>query len=204
MEHDDDVAPAGPAFSREEHAAIGDRVNRIAQIAVLAADAVEIVAEMAILGKRLRVVGERAVLASDREIEPRRGGQRGQKERRRKLKGRIDPARAGAVPARDERRGPRPGRAETGRRAAASSPAMFFPCSQLASSLRSRDANFGHGRCGIYRLAPCREIARDRPRSLDSRRFQRFLRPANQAREYRRPWRPMSRFIRWICATARR
>ena len=32
----------------------------------------------------------------------------------------------------------------------------------MSSSLRSRDANFGYGRRGFYRLAPGREVARDR------------------------------------------
>ena len=61
VEHDNNVAPAGSASSREQHPPIGDRVNRVAQIAVFTTDAVQIVAKMPILGKRLRVVGERAV-----------------------------------------------------------------------------------------------------------------------------------------------
>ena len=74
MEHNYDIAPAGSGLIREQHAAIGHRVDRIPQVAVLTADAVQIVAKMAILGKWLRVVGERAVFASERKIEPHRGG----------------------------------------------------------------------------------------------------------------------------------
>src|SRR5207253_4396405 len=44
MEYDYDVAPAWSGLIREQHAAIGHRVDRIPQVAVLTADAVQIVA----------------------------------------------------------------------------------------------------------------------------------------------------------------
>ena len=78
VENDNDVAPAGTAFAGENNLAVGDRENRIAEIAVLAADSVQIVAEMAVPGERLGVVGEGAVLGADREIEARHGRQAGQ------------------------------------------------------------------------------------------------------------------------------
>ena len=70
-----DVPPARSFLLRQQYAAIRDRINRIAEIAVLAADSIQIIAEMAILGKRLRVVSHRAVFASQRKIEARGGGQ---------------------------------------------------------------------------------------------------------------------------------
>src|SRR5439155_21187689 len=45
---DDDVAPAEMHIAREHHHTIADAVNRIAQIAVAAADAVPIFAEMTV------------------------------------------------------------------------------------------------------------------------------------------------------------
>src|SRR5436190_1851782 len=94
MEQNDDVAPAGTGFLRDQDAAVGHRVDRIAQVAVFTADAIEIVAEMAILGERLRVVSQRAVFASDGEVESLRRGQRDQKERRHNLERRIDRSRS--------------------------------------------------------------------------------------------------------------
>ena len=91
VEQNDDVAPAGPGFIRQEHAAISHRIDRIAQVAVLSADAIEVVAQVAILGKGLGVVGQRAVLTAERKIESRRGGQPCQKKRRHDLKRGIDP-----------------------------------------------------------------------------------------------------------------
>ena len=102
----------GPLRRAMQDPAIRDRVDRIAQVAVLAADAVQVVAEMAILGKRLRVVGERAVFAADREIET-RGGRQVRPERSRARVERLDRSRrAGAVPDRAENRGRRSARAE--------------------------------------------------------------------------------------------
>ena len=71
----------GPPSLRKNHAAISNGENRVAEVAVLAADPVEVIAEVAIFGERLRVVGERAVLAAEREIETRRSGQRRQLDR---------------------------------------------------------------------------------------------------------------------------
>ena len=73
VQDDYDVAPAGTGFVRENHLPVGDGKNRIAEVAVLAADSVQVVAEMAILREWLRIVSERAVLVPDREIEARRG-----------------------------------------------------------------------------------------------------------------------------------
>ena len=69
MENDDDVAPAGAAVAREKDAAVGHRVNGIAEIAILTADAIQVVAEMAVFRERLGVVGERAMLAAQGKIE---------------------------------------------------------------------------------------------------------------------------------------
>jgi UDP-glucuronate 4-epimerase len=90
VEDDNDVAPTLSAFFRQENASIGDCVDRIAAIAVLTPDAIEIVAEVAILAEVLGVVGESAVLASDRKIEPACFRQRGEERGRRQLKGRRD------------------------------------------------------------------------------------------------------------------
>src|SRR5689334_5515969 len=60
VQNDDDIAPARPAFTRLENPAIGDREDRIAEIAILAADAVQVVTQMAVLGKWLRIIRESA------------------------------------------------------------------------------------------------------------------------------------------------
>ena len=83
MEDDDDIAPARSALARKYNAAIGYCVNRITKIAVFTADAVEIIAEMAILGKTLCVVSEGAILVPEREIETCCRRQRNKIERRR-------------------------------------------------------------------------------------------------------------------------
>ena len=90
VEDNDDVAPAGSALFREQDTAVRYRVDWIAQVAILTADAIEVVAQVAILGKRLRVIGQGAVLAAERKIESRRGWERGQEERGRNLKGGIE------------------------------------------------------------------------------------------------------------------
>lgn len=71
VQDNDDLAPTRPAFPREDDAAICDRVNRVAIVAVLAANAIQVITEMTIFGERLRVVGEGAVLAAERKIETR-------------------------------------------------------------------------------------------------------------------------------------
>ena len=81
MQHDDDVAPSRATIAREQNASIRDAINRIAQIAVFAADAVEIVAEMFVLSETLCIVSERAVFAPKGEIETRRGRDRSQLKR---------------------------------------------------------------------------------------------------------------------------
>ena len=78
VEDDDDVAPSGAALLRTQHATISNREYRIAKIAVFAADSVEIVAEVPVLGERLRVVGERAVFGADWKVEAIRRRQRGE------------------------------------------------------------------------------------------------------------------------------
>jgi len=60
---------ARPTIARQQNAAISHGVNRIAQIGIFAADAVEIVTEMMIFGETLCVIGERAVLGPERKIE---------------------------------------------------------------------------------------------------------------------------------------
>src|SRR4051812_4066504 len=69
IDHDDHVAPTGTGFPGENYGPVGYGENRIALVAVLAADPVQIVPEMTIICECLGVVGKRAVLAPDREIE---------------------------------------------------------------------------------------------------------------------------------------
>src|SRR6266571_2396522 len=49
VEQNDNVAPAGAAVAGEQDASVSDRVNRIAEVAVLAADSIQVVAEMFVL-----------------------------------------------------------------------------------------------------------------------------------------------------------
>src|SRR6266404_9115299 len=81
VQHDDDVAPSRATIAREQNPSIRDTINRIAQVAVFAADAVEIVAEMFVLSETLCVVSERAVFAPQGEIETRRRRGRSQLKR---------------------------------------------------------------------------------------------------------------------------
>src|SRR5207245_2194547 len=90
MQDNDDVAPARSTIARQQNAAISNGVNRVAQVGIFSADAVEIVTEMMIFGETLRVIGERAVLTAERKIEACREGKRRQFERRWNLKGRIE------------------------------------------------------------------------------------------------------------------
>ena len=90
VEDDNDVSPTRAAVARSEDTAIGDGVNGIAEIAVLAADAVQVVAEMLGLGEGLRVISEGAVLASEGEIETGGTGEGGKFKGRGKLKGGVD------------------------------------------------------------------------------------------------------------------
>ena len=78
------------AIAREQNVTIGNRKDWIAEVAVLAADAIEIVAEMTVLGEPLRVVGKRAVLVSEWKIKSRRGGERSEFQWRRQIEGRIE------------------------------------------------------------------------------------------------------------------
>ena len=73
VKDDDDIAPARARFPRKQHLAIRYCEDRIPQVAIFAADSIQVVAEMSILGEGLGVIGERAVLAPDREIETRGG-----------------------------------------------------------------------------------------------------------------------------------
>ena len=82
--------PPRPAILRQQDATIRHGINRIAQIAILAADTVEIVAEMIVLSEPLRVVAHGTVRAAQRKIKPRRRGERGQFKWRRLLKREID------------------------------------------------------------------------------------------------------------------
>ena len=78
----------GPPPARKTRV-LGDGENRIPQVAVFATDAVQVVAEVTILRKGLRVVGERAVFTADGKIEPRCRGKGSEFQRRNQLKGRI-------------------------------------------------------------------------------------------------------------------
>ena len=66
---------------REKHATIRDCVNRITEIAILAADAVEVVAEVPVFSKRLCIIRESAVLGAERKIETLGRGQSDEIER---------------------------------------------------------------------------------------------------------------------------
>src|SRR5437868_9034974 len=72
MEDNYNVAPAWSGLLREQDPAIGYRVDRISEVAVFAADAVQVIAQMAVLGEGLCVVGEGSVFASERKVESRR------------------------------------------------------------------------------------------------------------------------------------
>lgn len=80
VQHNDNIPPSFAAIASEQDAPIGNGKDGIAEVAVLAADAIKIIAEMAILGESLRVVGKGAVLVSERKIKARRGGQRNEFE----------------------------------------------------------------------------------------------------------------------------
>ncbi len=69
VEDDDNVAPAGSPFPRPYDATVGDSKDRIAEITIFPSDTVEVIAQVAIFREGLRIVGERALLASDREVE---------------------------------------------------------------------------------------------------------------------------------------
>src|SRR5437763_15185397 len=69
VQQNDNVAPSWSAFAREKNAAIGNSVKRTPQIAILAADPIQIVSEMFVVGKMLRVVSHRAVLVAEGKIK---------------------------------------------------------------------------------------------------------------------------------------
>jgi hypothetical protein len=73
VQDDDDIPPARPAIAREQNATVRNGEDRIAEIAVFAADAIEIITEVAIFREMLRVVSESAVFISKWKIESRRG-----------------------------------------------------------------------------------------------------------------------------------
>ena len=75
MEDNYDIAPAWSGLLSDQHPAIGYRIDRISEVTVFTADAVQIVAQMAVLSKGLRVVGERSVFASKWKVESRGGWQ---------------------------------------------------------------------------------------------------------------------------------
>ena len=76
--------------AREQNATIGNRKDWITEVAVLAADAIKIVAEVTVLGEPLRVVGKRAVLVSEWKIKSRRGRERSEFEWRWQIESRIE------------------------------------------------------------------------------------------------------------------
>ena len=69
VQDNDHVPPPRAAFAREQNEASSDGVNRIAQVGVLPANAVHIVAEMIILREWLSVISERTVFSAKRIIE---------------------------------------------------------------------------------------------------------------------------------------
>ena len=69
MQRDDHIPPTSATVAREQNATVGNRKDRIAEVAVFSADAIEIVAEVTVLSEPLRVVGKRAVLVSEWEIK---------------------------------------------------------------------------------------------------------------------------------------
>ncbi len=95
VQDDDDVAPARSAFAGEQHAPVGHGVDRVAQVAVLAADPVEIVSQMPVLRETLGAISHRAMLTAEREIETPRRRNRCHLKGRRQLKGEADMPRPG-------------------------------------------------------------------------------------------------------------
>ena len=69
MQDNDDVPPARAAVARYQDAPIGDGINRIARIAVFAADSVQIVAEVMVFRETLGVVAHCPVFAAQRKIK---------------------------------------------------------------------------------------------------------------------------------------
>src|SRR6266852_1445080 len=69
MQDNDDIAPAGAAVACQQNAPVGDGVDRIAQIAVFAADSVQIVAEVMVFREPLGAVAHRSVFAAERKIK---------------------------------------------------------------------------------------------------------------------------------------
>ena len=94
VEHDDHIAPPRSGLARQQDTTVRDGVNRIAQIAVFAANSIQVVAEMAIVGERLRIISQCAVFGSEREIESCRRGQGRQFHRGHHLEGQWDSGRA--------------------------------------------------------------------------------------------------------------
>ncbi len=64
MQNNDHVAPAGAAFPSEEDPPVRDRVNGISQITIFPANAIEVVAQMTVRGKRLGIVSKSTMLAA--------------------------------------------------------------------------------------------------------------------------------------------
>jgi len=94
VQGDDDLSPTRAAFARQQDAAIRDRVDGIAQVAVFTAYPVQIVAQMTIFSEALRVVSHCCVLAAKWKIEPCRRRDGGEFEGRWQLKGQVHMSRA--------------------------------------------------------------------------------------------------------------
>ncbi len=78
MQDNHDLTPTGTALRGPERAAVRDGKHWISPVTVLAANSVQVVAEMTILGKGLRIVSERAVLVADWEVEASSGREGGE------------------------------------------------------------------------------------------------------------------------------
>jgi UDP-glucuronate 4-epimerase len=86
VKNNNHVTPSRSFLLRQQDATIRDGIDRIAKVAVFAADPIQIITEMAIFCKRLRIVGHCAVFTSQRKIEARGGWQRRQIHCRHKAK----------------------------------------------------------------------------------------------------------------------
>src|SRR4029077_14494236 len=90
VQHDDHVGPAWAAIACPQYASISHGVDRLAQIAVFSADAVQIVAQVMILRESLGIISHRAVFAAEWKIKTTSNGERSKLEWRRNSKSWIN------------------------------------------------------------------------------------------------------------------
>lgn len=88
--HNDHLAPAGTRHAGVNHTTRSGGKNRVSQVGILPADAIEIIAEVPRDAERPRVVGERPVLRTQRHVKPHRHRQKGDLLRSQPLKRRVE------------------------------------------------------------------------------------------------------------------